>query len=70
MRQAASLADTRASFLAVFPGVMFAMVLASIDQTILAAALPAIRASLGGSSDLSWVMIAYLIAAARSPRPY
>ncbi len=42
---------------------MFAMFLAAVDQTILASALPAIVASLGGFADLSWVVVAYLLAA-------
>jgi hypothetical protein len=42
------LASTRAAFHPVFHGVMVAMFLAAIDQTILAAPLPAIGASLGG----------------------
>ena len=53
----------RAAFRRVFPGVMFAMFLAAVDQTILASALPAIVASLGGFADLSWVVVAYLLAA-------
>jgi EmrB/QacA subfamily drug resistance transporter len=53
----------RAAFLRVFPGVMVAMFLAAIDQTILASALPAIAGSLGGFEDLSWVVVAYLLAA-------
>jgi len=56
-------AELRAAFRRVFPGVMFAMFLAAIDQTILASALPAIVASLGGFADLSWVVVAYLLAA-------
>jgi EmrB/QacA subfamily drug resistance transporter len=55
--------ELRAAFRRVFPGVMFAMFLASVDQTILASALPAIFASLGGFADLSWVVVAYLLAA-------
>src|SRR5207247_10357935 len=55
--------ELRAAFRRVFPGVMFAMFLASVDQTILASALPAIVASLGGFADLSWVVVAYLLAA-------
>src|SRR5213593_2497444 len=55
--------ELRAAFRRVFPGVMFAMFLAAIDQTILASALPAIVASLGGFADLSWVVVAYLLAA-------
>ena len=39
------------------------MFLAAVDQTILASALPAIVASLGGFADLSWVVVAYLLAA-------
>jgi EmrB/QacA subfamily drug resistance transporter len=55
--------DVRAAFLRVFPGVMCAMFLAAIDQTILASAMPAIVASLGGFSDLPWVVTGYLLAA-------
>jgi EmrB/QacA subfamily drug resistance transporter len=55
--------ELRVAFLRVFPGVMLAMFLAAVDQTILASALPAIVASLGGFADLSWVVTAYLLAA-------
>jgi len=55
-------AAVRAAFLRVFPGVVVAMFLAALDQTILASALPAIVASLGGFEDLSWVIVAYLLA--------
>jgi len=55
--------EMRAAFLRVFPGVMFAMFLAAIDQTILASAMPAIVASLGGFADLSWIVTGYLLAA-------
>ena len=55
--------SARQAFLRVFPGVMVAMFLAAADQTILASALPTIASSLGGLSDLSWVVVAYLIAA-------
>ena len=54
---------SRAAFRRVFPGVMVAMFLSAVDQTILASALPAIVASLGGFADLSWVVVAYLLAA-------
>src|SRR5450755_1958149 len=54
---------SRQAFLKVFPGVMVAMFLAAADQTILASALPTIAGSLGGLADLSWVVIAYLLAA-------
>src|SRR2546421_2865807 len=55
--------SSRQAFLRVFPGVMVAMFLAAADQTILASALPTIAGSLGGLADLSWVVIAYLLAA-------
>jgi EmrB/QacA subfamily drug resistance transporter len=57
-----SAAELRAAFFRVFPGVVGAMFLAALDQTILASALPAIVASLGGFEDLSWVIVAYLLA--------
>jgi EmrB/QacA subfamily drug resistance transporter len=56
-------ARTRDAFRRVFPGVMVAMFLAAADQTILASALPTIASSLGGLADLSWVVVAYLLAA-------
>jgi len=52
----------RAAFRTVFPGVMVAMVLAALDQTILAAAIPAIAGALGNFADVSWLASAYLIA--------
>jgi EmrB/QacA subfamily drug resistance transporter len=55
-------AALRAAFRRVFPGVMVAMFLAAVDQTILATALPAIAGSLGGLADVSWVVVAYLLA--------
>jgi hypothetical protein len=54
--------ELRAAFLRVFPGVVVAMFLAALDQTILASALPAIVSSLGGFEDLSWVVVWYLLA--------
>ncbi|MCC6198091.1 MAG: MFS transporter [Burkholderiales bacterium] len=53
----------RAAFRRVFGGVAMAMFLAAADQTILATALPTIASSLGGITDLSWVVVAYLLAA-------
>ena len=61
--KAAETLTSRQAFLQVFPGVMVAMFLAAADQTILASALPTIAGSLGGLADLSWVVIAYLLAA-------
>ena len=42
-------------------GVMLAMFLASLDQTIVSTALPRIVGDLGGLEHLSWVVSAYLV---------
>jgi MFS family permease len=55
-------APGRSLFLSVFPSIMLPMFLAVIDQTIVATALPAIAASLGGVERVSWVVISYLVA--------
>ena len=44
-------------------GVGVAMFLGALDQTIIAAALPAIAAELGGFSAMSWVASIYLLTA-------
>jgi len=43
-------------------GIMLAMFLSALEQTIVAPALPAIGRSLGDVDDLSWVITAYLLA--------
>src|SRR5215510_1005856 len=48
--------------LVIFSGIMLGMLLAAIDQTIVATALPTIVGDLGGLSHLSWVVTAYLLA--------
>ena len=48
--------------LAIFAGLMTAMLLAALDQTIVATALPTIVGELGGLTHLSWVVTAYLLA--------
>jgi EmrB/QacA subfamily drug resistance transporter len=53
----------RATIQAIVAGIMLAMFLSALEQTIVAPALPAIGASLGGVDDLSWVVTAYLLAA-------
>ena len=53
----------RRETLIVFGGVMLAMLLGSLDQTIVATALPTIVGDLGGLNHLSWVVTAYLLAA-------
>src|SRR4051812_13371882 len=46
-----------------FAGLLLAMLLASLDQTIVATALPTIVGDLGGLNQLSWVVTAYLLGA-------
>jgi EmrB/QacA subfamily drug resistance transporter len=46
-----------------FAGLLLAMLLASLDQTIVATALPTIVGDLGSLNELSWVVTAYLLAA-------
>jgi MFS family permease len=46
----------------VFSGLLLVMLLAALDQTIVATALPTIVGDLGGLSHLSWVVTAYLLA--------
>ena len=41
---------------------MMTMLLAALDQTIVSTALPTITSDLGGLSELSWVVTAYLLA--------
>jgi EmrB/QacA subfamily drug resistance transporter len=43
-------------------GLMLAMFLAALDQTIVATALPTIGRELGDAEDLSWAITAYLLA--------
>ena len=50
-------------FALTFTGLLLAMLLAALDQTIVSTALPAIVRDLGGIEDLSWVVTAYLLTA-------
>src|SRR3981081_4661217 len=49
-----------------FAAIVLAMLPAVLDQTILATALPTIAARLGRLTDVSWVVTAYVVAAAAS----
>ncbi len=51
-----------ATIRAIVAGIMLAMFLSALEQTIVAPALPAIGRSLGDIDDLSWVITAYLLA--------
>src|SRR5712692_4485682 len=46
----------------IFSGLMLALLIASLDQTIVATALPTIVSDLGGLSHLSWVVTSYILA--------
>ena len=48
--------------LAIYAGLMVALLLAALDQTIVATALPKVVSDLGGLSQYSWVFTAYLLA--------
>src|SRR6516162_3451175 len=48
---------------AIVAGIMLAMFISALEQTIVAPALPAIGRSLGHIDDLSWVVTSYLLAA-------
>ena len=55
--------DGRAAFFRAFPAIGLAIFVGAIDQTITATALPAIAAEFGVVQRISWVVVAYLIAA-------
>src|SRR2546427_4467610 len=46
----------------IFSGLMLALLIASLDQPVVATALPTIVSDLGGLSQLSWVVTGYLLA--------
>jgi EmrB/QacA subfamily drug resistance transporter len=48
--------------LIVLPGLLLALILAMLDQTIVSTALPRIVGDLGGVTHLSWVVTAYVLA--------
>ncbi len=51
----------RRQIIITFVGVLMAMFLASLDQTVVGTAMPRIIASLGGFSHYTWVATAYII---------
>ncbi|MFL5885837.1 MAG: MFS transporter [Thermoleophilaceae bacterium] len=50
------------NLLLIFGGLVLVMLLAALDQTIVATALPTIVGELGGLNHISWVISAYLLA--------
>ncbi len=53
---------THRQILVIFSGLMLGMLLAALDQTIVATALPTIVGELGGLDHLAWVVTAYMLA--------
>ena len=47
--------------LAIYAGLMVTLLLAALDQTIVATALPKIVSDLGGITQYSWVFTAYML---------
>jgi EmrB/QacA subfamily drug resistance transporter len=60
----------RREVLVVFAALMLAVLLAALDATIVATALPTITAELGGLDQLSWVVTGYLLASTISTPLY
>ena len=56
--------------LVVFSGLMTGILLAALDQTIVATALPTIVGELGGLDRLAWVVTAYLVTSTASSPLY
>src|SRR6201986_4903983 len=54
--------EAHKSILVVFAGLMLVLLMAALDQTIVATALPTIVGDLGGLDHISWVVTAYLLA--------
>ena len=55
-------AQAQRRVLVIFGGLMLALLISSLDQTIVSTALPTIVSDLGGLSQLSWVITGYLLA--------
>ena len=54
---------TDAQIRSIVTGLMIAMLLAALDQTIVATAMPTIGRDLGDAANLPWIVTAYLVAA-------
>ncbi|NIZ10321.1 MDR family MFS transporter [Pseudooceanicola sp. HF7] len=53
---------TRTEIFTIFGALMLVMLMASLDQTIVATALPTIVGELGGMTHLSWIVTGYMLA--------
>jgi EmrB/QacA subfamily drug resistance transporter len=61
---------SHAQILIMFSGLLVAMLMAAIDSTIVATALPTITGELGGLNHITWVVTAYMLAQAASTPVY
>ena len=62
LRASAQTRLTPVEIRAIVFGLMTAMLLAALDQTIVATAMPTIGLDLGDAANLSWIVTAYLLA--------
>src|SRR5437762_5601298 len=60
-RQPPGYAFTIRRILAIYLGLMVTLLLAALDQTIVATALPKVVSDLGGITQYSWVFTAYML---------
>ena len=61
MAETTTVPEARRDLRVVLPGLMLAMMLAMLDNMIVATAMPRIVGELGGLSHLSWVVTAYVL---------
>lgn len=54
--------SSKGLFFRVFPSLMIPMFMAISDQTLISTALPSIASSLGDVNNLTWIVVAYLMA--------
>jgi EmrB/QacA subfamily drug resistance transporter len=59
---AAAPSGPKREILVVLPGLLLALIIAMLDQTVVSTALPRIVGDLGGVTHLSWVVTAYVLA--------
>ena len=68
--RAAGGAFTHREILVILSGILLGMMLAALDQSIVATALPAIAGELNGLEHLSWIVSAYLLTSTASTPIY
>jgi EmrB/QacA subfamily drug resistance transporter len=61
---------THREILSILSGILLGMMLAALDQSIVATALPAIAGELGGFEHLSWIVSGYLLTSTASTPIY